>query len=103
MCCTVARIGVSLTRLGANFRVSTDRQGASGPGLEAQRQDVARYPRPGDELLAEHTKIESGRRHANRPQLLAALEECRRRCAALVIARCAPQIPPEIQALITTW
>jgi DNA invertase Pin-like site-specific DNA recombinase len=38
-------------------------------------------------LLSEFTEIESGRRYRNRPQLLAALEECRKRKAVLLIAR----------------
>ena len=70
----------------AYYRVSTDRQGASGLGLEAQRQAVARQI-DGGELLAEFTEIESGRRHANRPQLLEALQLCRARRAVLLIAR----------------
>jgi DNA invertase Pin-like site-specific DNA recombinase len=41
----------------------------------------------GGQLVAEFTEIESGRRHTNRPQLLAALEECRKRRATLLIAR----------------
>jgi DNA invertase Pin-like site-specific DNA recombinase len=70
----------------AYYRVSTDRQGASGLGLDAQRQAVARHL--GSRLLvAEFTEIESGRRHTNRPQLLAALAECRKRRAVLLIAR----------------
>ncbi len=70
----------------AYYRVSTDRQGTSGLGLEAQRQAVKPHVRDG-ELFAEYTEIESGRRHTNRPQLLAALEECRKRKAILLIAR----------------
>jgi len=70
----------------AYYRVSTDRQGASGLGLDAQRQAVAGFIGTG-QLVAEFTEIESGRRHTNRPQLLAALTECRKRRAALLIAR----------------
>jgi DNA invertase Pin-like site-specific DNA recombinase len=70
----------------AYYRVSTDRQGASGLGLDAQRQAVAHQVN-GGQLVAEFTEIESGRRHTNRPQLLAALEECRKRRATLLIAR----------------
>jgi DNA invertase Pin-like site-specific DNA recombinase len=70
----------------AYYRVSTDRQGASGLGLDAQRQAVACRVN-GGQLVAEFTEIESGRRHTNRPQLLAALEECRKRRATLLIAR----------------
>lgn len=76
----------SLPRFVAYYRVSTDRQGASGLGLDAQRQAVADQVN-GGKLAAEFTEIESGRRHTNRPQLLAALDECRRSRAVLLIAR----------------
>jgi DNA invertase Pin-like site-specific DNA recombinase len=71
----------------AYYRVSTDRQGASGLGLDAQRSAVKRHLGDRGHLVAEYTEIESGRRHTNRPQLLAALEECHRRAAVLLIAR----------------
>jgi DNA invertase Pin-like site-specific DNA recombinase len=51
----------------AYYRVSTDRQGASGLGLEAQRQAVARHIGTGS-LVAEYTGIESGKKHTNRLQ-----------------------------------
>jgi DNA invertase Pin-like site-specific DNA recombinase len=70
----------------AYYRVSTDRQGASGLGLDAQRQAVGLHVGTG-RLIAEYTEIESGRRHTNRPQLLDALVECRKRRAVLLIAR----------------
>jgi DNA invertase Pin-like site-specific DNA recombinase len=71
----------------AYYRVSTDHQGASGLGLNAQRQAVARHMATADQLLAEFTEIESGRRDTNRPQLHAALAQCRKRGATLLIAR----------------
>lgn len=71
----------------AYYRVSTDRQGASGLGLDAQREAVKRHIGDRGQLLAEFTEIESGRRHKNRPQLLAALDQCRKRRAVLLIAR----------------
>jgi DNA invertase Pin-like site-specific DNA recombinase len=70
----------------AYYRVSTDRQGASGLGLAAQRAAVARFIGSG-QLVAEYTEIESGKKHAHRPQLLAALADCRTRRAVLLIAR----------------
>lgn len=70
----------------AYYRVSTDRQGASGLGLDAQRQAVAGFVGTG-QLVADFTEIESGRRHTNRPQLIAALAEYRKRRAVLLIAR----------------
>jgi DNA invertase Pin-like site-specific DNA recombinase len=70
----------------AYYRVSTDRQGASGLGLAAQREAVARFIGAG-QLVEEYTEIESGKKHGNRPQLLAALADCRKRRAVLLIAR----------------
>jgi DNA invertase Pin-like site-specific DNA recombinase len=75
-----------MTAFIAYYRVSTDRQGASGLGLDAQRAAVLRHVGPG-QPAAEYTEIESGKQHTNRPQLLAALQECRKRRATLVIAK----------------
>lgn len=72
----------------AYYRVSTDRQGQSGLGLEAQRLAVVRFIEGrGGALRAAFQEIESGRRHTNRPELAAAVEECRRSRATLVIAK----------------
>jgi DNA invertase Pin-like site-specific DNA recombinase len=38
-------------------------------------------------LVAEFIEVESGRRHTNRPKLAAAIAECRRQRATLVIAK----------------
>jgi DNA invertase Pin-like site-specific DNA recombinase len=70
----------------AYYRVSTARQGASGLGWDAQRETVARFIQAG-ELLAEFTEIESGKKHTNRPQLAAALTDCKKRKATLIIAK----------------
>lgn len=67
------------------LRVSTDRQGQSGLGLEAQRAAVAPYVEAG-RLLGEFVEVESGRKD-NRPQLAAALALCRQHKARLVIAK----------------
>jgi DNA invertase Pin-like site-specific DNA recombinase len=69
----------------AYYRVSTDRQGQSGLGLDAQRSAVAGFV-GARALIAEFTEVESGKR-ADRPQLAAALELCRRQRAMLVIAK----------------
>ena len=70
----------------AYYRVSTDRQGRSGLGLDAQRAAVAGYLAGRGEPLAEFTEIESGRKN-DRPQLAAALALCRQRRARLIIAK----------------
>ncbi len=77
----------SLLRFISYLRVSTDSQGRSGLGLEAQRQAVAAHiVQAGGELVAEFQEVESGKR-ADRPQLAAALAACRTRRAVLVIAK----------------
>jgi DNA invertase Pin-like site-specific DNA recombinase len=71
----------------AYYRVSTDRQGRSGLGLEAQRAAVGRYLAGiGGILIAEHTEVETGRRN-DRPELQKALAACRKHKARLVIAK----------------
>jgi DNA invertase Pin-like site-specific DNA recombinase len=72
----------------AYFRVSTDRQGRSGLGLDAQRQAVMSYLNGGRwTLVAEFTEVESGKRDDNRPQLAAAIAACKKQKARLVIAK----------------
>lgn len=44
------------------YRVSTERQGRSGLGLEAQRAMVEQFLQPGDTVLAEFTEIQSGKK-----------------------------------------
>ncbi|RYZ74637.1 MAG: recombinase family protein [Proteobacteria bacterium] len=67
--------------------VSTQKQGRSGLGLDAQKKAVSEYINGGEgELLGEFVEIESGRRK-DRPQLRAALDMCRRKRATLVIAK----------------
>src|SRR6478672_1314287 len=70
------------------LRVSTDRQGDSGLGLEAQRKAVADYLNGGKwTLAAEFVEIESGKRSDNRPQLAAAFAACKKQRAKLVVAK----------------
>ena len=74
-------------RFVAYYRVSTDKQGRSGLGLDAQRSAVLGYLNGGDwSLVAEFVEVESGKR-ADRPQLAAALAACRLHGAQLVIAK----------------
>ena len=69
------------------LRVSTVKQGASGLGLEAQRQAVAAFVNGGKgSLVAKVQEIESGKRD-DRPKLLEALALCRLHEATLLIAK----------------
>ena len=69
----------------AYYRVSTDRQGRSGLGLEAQRAAIRGYLGQATPS-AEFTEIETGKRN-DRPELERALALCRKRKAKLVIAK----------------
>ncbi|GAB3644139.1 recombinase family protein [Spirosoma arcticum] len=70
----------------AYFRVSTQRQGASGLGLSAQRTSVNSYIHNKGEIIAEYTDVESGKKN-NRPELLRAIACCKERGGVLLIAK----------------
>jgi DNA invertase Pin-like site-specific DNA recombinase len=71
----------------AYYRVSTQQQGVSGLGLEAQQASVTNYLNGGKwQVLASFTEVESGRK-SNRPQLAAALKMCKLTGAKLLIAK----------------
>jgi len=67
----------------AYYRVSTDKQGQSGLGLEAQQEAVAIYR---DKITHSFTEIESGSDN-HRPQLQAAIAMCKSTGATLLIAK----------------
>jgi DNA invertase Pin-like site-specific DNA recombinase len=71
----------------AYYRVSTDRQGRSGLGLDAQRTAVDAFRnRSGGVLGAEFTEVQSGK-DDDRPQLSEALKLCRLTNSTLLIAK----------------
>jgi DNA invertase Pin-like site-specific DNA recombinase len=78
----------SATRLFvAYYRVSTDQQGRSGLGLDAQKATVAAYIASSHGVIvAEYEEVESGSRD-DRPQLALALTECRARRGTLILAK----------------
>ncbi len=74
-------------RFVAYYRVSTARQGASGLGLDGQREAVRVFLNGGVwTLLREFVEVESGRKN-DRPQLAAAMAECRLTGATLLVAK----------------
>jgi DNA invertase Pin-like site-specific DNA recombinase len=71
----------------AYYRVSTQRQGRSGLGLEAQQEAVRNHLNGGNwRIVGEFTEVESGKRK-DRPKLAEALAACRLHGAKLVIAK----------------
>jgi DNA invertase Pin-like site-specific DNA recombinase len=63
------------------LRVSTDKQGIDGYGIDAQRAAIAKYI-----PSAEFIEVESGKRK-DRPELLKALEYCKKNSSVLVVAK----------------
>lgn len=75
----------------AYYRVSTQQQGRSGLGIEAQRAAVVRFAEgEGIEIVAEHVEIETGKGADaldRRPELAAALARARKMKCPVVVAK----------------
>jgi DNA invertase Pin-like site-specific DNA recombinase len=69
----------------AYLRVSTQRQGSSGLGLQAQQEIIRKYLN-GNSPIAEFIEVESGRK-SDRPKLHEALELCKKKKATLIVAK----------------
>ena len=74
-------------RFVAYLRVSTQKQGYSGLGLEAQREIIKNYLREKKPIF-EYIEVESGRKtDKGRPKLKEALTQCRTYGAKLIVAK----------------
>lgn len=69
----------------AYLRVSTQKQGYSGLGIEAQKEMIKNYLQ-GKEPISEFIEIESGKK-SDRPKLVEALELCKKTGSTLVVAK----------------
>lgn len=68
------------------YRVSTERQGRSGLGLEAQRSMVEQFLTPTDQVVAEFTEIQSGKRD-DRVELWKAINLVKKNRSKLLIPK----------------
>lgn len=75
-----------MTKFVAYYRVSTNRQGESGLGLEAQQESVQQYVKSHGDLAEEFREVETGKR-SDRPELQKAIAHSRRIRAKLIIAK----------------
>jgi hypothetical protein len=88
-------------RYAAYYRVSTGRQGASGLGLDAQKQKVQDFLDGGRwQLTASFTEIESGRR-GDRPELGKALAYCKRQKGTKLIVATLSRLTRDTRFLLT--
>ena len=75
----------------AYIRVSTQQQGRSGLGIEAQRAAISAFADAnGHDIVGEHVEIETGKGADaldRRPQLVAALAKARKHKAPIIVAK----------------
>ena len=71
----------------AYYRVSTQKQGNSGLGLQAQKNAVANYISDNGNLVGEFTEIETGTRKKKRVEIYKAIELAKANKAILIVAK----------------
>jgi DNA invertase Pin-like site-specific DNA recombinase len=80
-----------MSQIVAYYRVSTERQGRSGLGLDAQRAAVAAFAKAENlTVIAEYTEVETGKGADaldRRPQLAAALKAAKKAKCEIVVAK----------------
>lgn len=71
----------------AYYRVSTQKQGASGLGLQAQKNAVANHVNEKGTLLEEFTEVETGTRKKKRVEIYKAIAMAKAQKATLIVAK----------------
>ena len=88
---SMSKTKLKMSPLVAYYRVSTQRQGKSGLGLEAQRKAVKTFAKAeGFTIVSEYTEIETGKGGDaldRRPELQAALKTARKAKGSIAVAK----------------
>mgnify|MGYP000200423709 CR=1 FL=1 len=71
----------------AYYRVSTQKQGSSGLGLQAQKNAVANHINDKGNLAGEFTEVETGTRKKKRVEIYKAIELAKKNKAILIVAK----------------
>ena len=69
------------------FRVSTQAQGKSGLGLQAQKNAVSNFVGNQGIIISEFTEVESGTRKKKRVEIYKAIEIAKKEKAILIVAK----------------
>jgi DNA invertase Pin-like site-specific DNA recombinase len=76
-----------MKRFVAYYRVSTQKQGSSGLGLQAQKNAVANHISDNGNLVGEFTEVETGTRKKKRVEIYKSIEEAKSNKAILIVAK----------------
>ena len=80
-------VNVKSTKYVLYFRVSTQSQGSTGHGIEAQRRDINLYLNShGGEVVEEFVEVMSGGRE-DRPELQSAIDLCKKKSCTLLVSK----------------
>lgn len=71
----------------AYYRVSTQKQGSTGLGLQAQKNAVARHISDEGNLIGEFVEVETGTRKKKRVEIYKAIELAKANNAILIVAK----------------
>jgi DNA invertase Pin-like site-specific DNA recombinase len=87
VCVSLHLIYVIMAQAIAYYRVSTDKQGEFGLGMQAQQQQVEAFAKANNlHIIQSFTEVQSGKRD-DRAKLWEAIDQCKKQKCTLIIAK----------------